>query len=169
MSRLRHITRIPALVISFVVVGLSVAAVAIGADNLIVDGDTLTDFTDSDMIFTGTVPCNADTSRNARLALRHQGGGQVFDNGSTVTVSAQSSNPAVTAADHHDFAPLELGELQQRHPVEHRHVAGDTAPDVPRTGVREPDVPSDRPGGRQQHRLDHSLEHHGCVLDGGEL
>ena len=68
MSRLRHITRIPALVISFVVVGLSVAAVAI-ADNLTVDGDTLTEFNDSDMIFTGTVPCNADTTRNARLAL----------------------------------------------------------------------------------------------------
>ena len=97
MSKLRHIKRIPALVISFAV-ALSLTAVAIGADNLIVDGDTLTEFNDSDMIFAGTVPCNVDTTRNARLALRHQGGGQVFDNGSTVTVSAQSSHPAVSAA-----------------------------------------------------------------------
>jgi hypothetical protein len=88
--RLKQIRRVPGFVAAFSLAALLVAAVAVAADNLIFvdDGDTVTVGPDDPNVMSfGAVACDEETSLTAVLQLRHQGGGQVFKSGSSVTLS----------------------------------------------------------------------------------
>src|SRR5919107_3222595 len=76
---------------------IAVPGVAWAADAVVSDGDVLTaPITDQDMA-AGSVPCNSPTTKKANIALRHSGGGQVFKNGSTVTVTASATGTGLSA------------------------------------------------------------------------
>jgi hypothetical protein len=94
MSKFKRIRRLAA---AFTVAALATTAIAFAADSLLADGDQLAAFSESDMAF-GNVQCNQGSEQNARLALRHNGGGNTFASGSTVTVSVVSTSGPISAS-----------------------------------------------------------------------
>jgi hypothetical protein len=76
---------------------LAVPAIAL-ADNAVSDGDGVTPITNQDMAFSGDVACNVATTKDALVAITRQGSGNVFKNGSTVTVTASSTGAGLSVA-----------------------------------------------------------------------
>jgi PKD domain len=87
------------LVLGALLAALALAAVAV-ADNTVADGDGVTPVADNNMSF-GNVSCGVATNKTALVAISRQGNyatSNVFQKGSTVTVSVQSVTGAGLSA-----------------------------------------------------------------------